>query len=92
MASVPFASLVDAHLVVEEKLDGANCAVSFSSAGVPFVQSRGHYLVGGPRERHFEQLKAWVSVHQAALWTCLGDRYVLYGEWLAAKHTAFPPF
>ena len=36
-------------LVVEEKLDGANAGISFSSAGELLLQSRGHYLTGGGR-------------------------------------------
>jgi hypothetical protein len=54
-----------------------------------FLQSRGHFLAGGPRERHFGRLKGWAGVHQRALWEAIGDCYVLYGEWLAAKHTVF---
>jgi hypothetical protein len=52
-------------------------------------QSRGHYLTGGPRERHFNLFKQWASVHCAAFYQVLGDRYILYGEWLYAKHTVF---
>lgn len=86
---VPFAALAGRQLVVEEKLDGANAGISFGTSGELLIQSRGHYLVGGPRERHFAQLKAWANAHRAALWDALGDTYVLYGEWLGAKHTVF---
>jgi hypothetical protein len=82
-------SLKGHYLVVEEKLDGSNCAIRFSGNGQMFLQSRGHYLVGGPRERHFELLKAWTGTHQRALFEALGSQYVLYGEWLAAKHTVY---
>jgi hypothetical protein len=75
--------------VVEEKLDGANSAVSFDEAGEMLLQSRGHFLVGGPRERHFDLLKAWAGRHSGRLRAVLGVRYVLYGEWLYAKHTLF---
>jgi hypothetical protein len=77
------------HLVVEEKLDGANSAVSFGEDGRLLLQSRGHFMDGGPRERHFGLLKAWTSSVSAALWKALGSRYVMYGEWLYAKHTIF---
>jgi hypothetical protein len=86
---VPFASLAGRHLVVEEKLDGANAAVSFGRGGELRLQSRGHFLEGGPRERHFAPLKAWANRHRDALWERLGSRSVLYGEWLFAKHTIF---
>jgi hypothetical protein len=76
-------------IVVEEKLDGANSAVSFGEDGRLLLQSRGHFLDGGPRERHFGLLKAWASSVQRKLWEALGSRYVMYGEWLYAKHTIF---
>src|SRR3712207_3917143 len=77
------------RLVVEEKLDGANSAVSFGEDGRLLLQSRGHFLDGGPRERHFGLLKAWAGSVQSELWRALGSRFVMYGEWLYAKHTIF---
>src|SRR5207253_963468 len=53
------------------------------------LQSRGHYLAGGPRERQFELLKSWAARYAAELWELLADRYVLYGEWLYGKHSIF---
>ncbi len=76
-------------VVVEEKLDGANSAVSFAEDGRLLLQSRGHFLDGGPRERHFGLLKAWAGSVRRALWDALGARFVMYGEWLYAKHTIF---
>jgi hypothetical protein len=87
--SVPYEQLAGRQLVVEEKLDGANSALSFDQDGQLWLQSRGHFLLGGHRERHFALLKTWAHSHQAALWQLLGSRYVLYGEWLYAKHTVF---
>jgi len=74
----------------EEKLDGANCAVSFHPESFELVlQSRGHPLVGGPRERQFDILKAWASVHESAFREVLAGRYIMYGEWTAAVHSVF---
>jgi len=87
--TLPFAEWKGRHLVVEEKLDGANCGVRFSPDGELRLQSRGHYLTGGGRERHFALLKTWAQVRAHDLWEVLGSRYVLYGEWLYAKHTVF---
>ena len=53
------------------------------------LQSRGHYLNGGYRERHFNMLKTWGNVHGARLFGVLGARYIMYGEWMYAKHTVF---
>jgi RNA ligase len=86
---IAFRQIAGRFIVVEEKLDGANSGISFDSEGRLFLQSRGHYLDGGARERQFALLKTWANIHQQALWELLTDRYVLYGEWLYAKHTIF---
>ena len=52
----PIKDLKGLNLIVEEKLDGANSAVSFGADGDLLLQSRGHYLTGGGRERHFALL------------------------------------
>jgi hypothetical protein len=81
--------LLGRELIVEEKLDGSNAGISFEPNGALLLQSRGHYLDGGPRERHFALLKSWATSHGTELWDALGDRYLMYGEWLYAKHTIF---
>ncbi|MET1078591.1 MAG: RNA ligase family protein [Pseudomonas sp.] len=86
---VAYHRLAGRWLVVEEKLDGANCAISFSSAAELLLQSRGHYLSGGGRERQFNLLKQWAVAHEPWLLERLEDRYVLYGEWLHKKHAVF---
>ncbi|MCP4133122.1 MAG: RNA ligase family protein [bacterium] len=86
---VPFSRIANRFIVVEEKMDGANCGVSFSSQGELMLQSRGHYLTGGAREKHFNLFKTWATTHQRELEELLQDRYIMYGEWLYAKHTIF---
>lgn len=85
----PYHTLDNAYLVVEEKLDGANCAISFSNCGQLLLQSRGHYLTGGGSERQFNLLKQWAMVHEGWLQTRLSTRYIMYGEWLHKKHSVF---
>lgn len=84
----PFGAIAGRHLVVEEKIDGANAGVRFVNGRLQ-LQSRGHALTGGARERHFNLFKQWASCHKAALREILGHRYVMYGEWLYARHTVF---
>ncbi len=74
-------------LVIEEKLDGSNSGISFNRDGALTLQSRGHALSGGPREGQFDLLKRWANHHVAALREILGQRYIMYGEWLYARHT-----
>lgn len=87
--SVPFSAIAGRYLVVEEKLDGGNAGLSFSEDGKLLLQSRGHYLTGGPREKHFALLKQWAHSHAVQLSEILGSRFILYGEWLYAKHTVY---
>ncbi len=89
LAAIPFAAIRGQKLVAEEKMDGANTALSFSEAGELLLQSRGHYLTGGPRERHFDLFKQWAHTHADAFYAAMGARFIMYGEWLYAKHTCF---
>ena len=74
---VPFSEIKNLPLVVEEKVDGANCGLSFDSDGNLLLQSRGHYLIGGAREKHFDLFKQWGTVQQQLFWDVLGDRYIM---------------
>jgi hypothetical protein len=87
--AAPFATIAGRHLVVEEKMDGANCAFRFTATGELLLQSRGHYLTGGPREKHFTLLKQWASTHASRFFERLGSRHIVFGEWLFAKHTIY---
>jgi len=85
--AVPFAEIKGRFLVVEEKVDGANTAISFDN-GVMMLQSRGHYLIGNDH-RQFDMFKSWAFSIQNQIYAVLGDRYIMYGEWVFAKHTVF---
>lgn len=87
--SVPFSQIQGRNIVVEEKMDGANSAISFDDDSKLLLQSRGHYLTGGEREKHFALFKQWANTQYENLRSCLGTRYIAYGEWLYAKHTIF---
>jgi hypothetical protein len=89
LSQISFSDIAGKEIVVEEKCDGANAAVSFGGDGGLLLQSRGHYLTGGARERHYDLFKRWATVHRDAFHGVLGSRYVMYGEWLYAKHTVF---
>lgn len=89
LSQIPFAALAGKTLAVEGKIDGANTGVSFGSSGNLLLQSRGHYLFGGGREKHYDLLKTLAQIHQRALRSVLGNRYIMYGEWMYAKHTVY---
>jgi ATP-dependent RNA circularization protein (DNA/RNA ligase family) len=77
------------NAVVQEKVDGANTGISFSEDGNLLLQSRGHYLNGSLREKQFDKLKNWANQNQDNLFDILEDKYILFGEWLYAKHRIF---
>jgi len=87
LAIVGVSELEGLPLVVEEKLDGSNAAISFDADGTLVLQSRGHVLTGGQRERQFDLFKRWARSHQESLWEILGAQYLMYGDWLYARHT-----
>lgn len=89
LEQIDLASLHGGTLVWEEKVDGANAALSFLAGGELQLQSRGHVLRGGAREGQFALFKAWAETHQDVLRAALSSRYIVYGEWCYAKHTVF---
>lgn len=89
LKNVRFEEIKGKYVVLEEKVDGANCGVSFDEDGKLMLQSRGHFLNGGYGERQFGLFKTWASCHQMDLYKMLGSRYVMYGEWMYAKHTVY---
>ena len=89
LGQIPFSEVLGKHIVIEEKIDGANSAVSFDGEGKLLLQSRGHYLDGGFRERHYNLMKQWANLNCELFRSVLGSRYIMYGEWMYAKHTVF---
>ena len=89
LKTVKMTELLGKYLVLEEKVDGANCGISFGGDGTMYLQSRGHFLNGGYGERQFDLFKRWAGCFEDRLCSLLEDRYVMYGEWLYAKHTVF---
>ena len=89
LTQVPLSELRGAYCVVEEKLDGANAGISVGEDGRIRLQSRGHALVGGAREKHWDLFKQWAAAHTRALEPLLAGGVTLYGEWLYAKHTIY---
>lgn len=75
-------------VIVSEKLDGAQAGVHFDGPHL-CLQSRGHVLRGGERERQFDLFKKWGYDNSSEIFACIGSRYVIFGEWLYAKHRIF---
>ncbi len=73
-------------IILEEKTDGANVGISFSSNGELRVQNRGNYIIPGFAPQ-FDKIWPWLSKRTEQLHETLKDRFVLFGEWCYAKHS-----
>ena len=80
--------IADPSLIVEEKIDGTNVGIHFTSTNRLVLQCRGHEITEGMHPQ-YDLFKQWVSVKRAVLEKMLGNQYILYGEWVYAKHTVF---
>ena len=76
----------DPSLIVEEKLDGTNVGIHFNSRGRMVLQCRGHEITEGMHPQ-YDLFKQWTCVKRPVLEAMLGQRFILYGEWLYAKHS-----
>ena len=80
------AFIADPSLIVEEKLDCTNVGIHLTSRGRMVLQCRGHEITEGMHPQ-YDLFKQWSSVKRAVLEAMLGNRFILYGEWLYAKHS-----
>ncbi len=78
--------LADESLIVEEKLDGTNVGIHFTSDGTMALQCRGHRITEGMHPQ-YDLFKQWAAVKRGILEERLADRFILFGEWLYARHS-----
>lgn len=79
-------------LTMEEKIDGANLGISLDVDGQLRVQNRSHWISAADHAQ-FKPLTSWLDTHRDELVRLLSrdgtflERYILYGEWMVAKHS-----
>lgn len=78
--------LADRSLIVEEKIDGTNVGIHFTDADEMILQCRGHRITEGMHPQ-YDLLKQWTAVKRSALQRRLENRFILFGEWVYARHT-----
>jgi len=79
--------LSDESLIIEEKIDGTNVGIHFSN-GELILQCRGHLVTEGMHAQ-YDLFKQWTIVKRNILEERLGDRFIMFGEWVYAKHSIF---
>jgi len=78
--------IADESLIVEEKIDGTNVGIHFTSAGLMVLQCRGHLITQGMHPQ-YDLFKQWTAVKRGVIEERLENRYILFGEWLYARHS-----
>lgn len=79
--------LNDKSLIVEEKLDGTNVGIHIAD-GRLVLQCRGHEITAGMHPQ-YDLFKQWATTKQTVFENLLGEQYLMYGEWLYAKHSIY---
>ena len=79
-------ALLSGSMTVEEKLDGASLGISLGDQDRLRFQNRGQYL-SAPYAAQFSRLNAWAGQHKDDLLPLLQPGLILFGEWLAARHS-----
>ncbi len=77
---------LDAPIVVEEKVDGANIGIYFDGDGTIQIKNRGTILEPGCHPQ-FQALWPWLAQHHGSLQEALKHNLVLFGEWCYAVHS-----
>ena len=80
--------IADESLIVEEKIDGTNVGIHFSDEGQLVLQCRGHLITEGMHAQ-YDLFKQWATVKRYVLEERLGNRFILFGEWVYARHSVF---
>lgn len=78
--------IADESLIVEEKIDGTNVGIHFSDGGEFVLQCRGHLITEGMHPQ-YDLFKQWGAVKRLVLEQRLENRYILFGEWVYARHS-----
>lgn len=78
--------IADPSLIVEEKIDGTNVGIHFSESGELVLQCRGHLISEGMHPQ-YDLFKQWATVKRHTLEERLGQRFILFGEWVYARHS-----
>lgn len=78
----------DGSLIVEEKLDGTNVGIHFQSDGEMVLQCRGHLITEGMHPQ-YDLFKQWAAVKRFTMEDRLANRFILFGEWLYARHSVY---
>jgi RNA ligase len=78
--------IAEESLIVEEKIDGTNVGIHFTADGTMVLQCRGHLITQGMHPQ-YDLFKQWTAGKRCVFEERLEDRFILFGEWVYAKHS-----
>jgi hypothetical protein len=73
-------------ILVEEKIDGTNVGIHFTPGSEMVLQCRGHLITEGMHPQ-YDLFKQWATVKRAVLEEMLQSDFILFGEWMYARHS-----
>ncbi len=71
---------------IEEKIDGANLGIWCDENWKLVTKNRSHFVCSDTAAQ-WTGLDAWLDRHRIQLCDILAQRFVLYGEWMYARHS-----
>lgn len=71
-------------LVVEEKIDGSQCAIGWKN-GRPYAQGRATHILDFDKRVAFDGLWSWIYQHTAEIEKSAG--HLVFGEWMKPQHS-----
>ena len=80
--------IANESLIVEEKIDCTNVGIHFKSNGQMVLQCRGHLITEGMHPQ-YDLFKQWAVVIRPVLEDMLGSDFILFGEWMYARHSIY---
>lgn len=83
--AISFNKLKGQFLVIEEKVDGSGVSISMDTHLNLEINHRGNSATS----KEYWLLHQWAENHWEDLVLLLGERYVLFGEWMYHKHNIF---
>lgn len=72
-------------VIVQEKLDGSNCAVALKDGEITPITRKGYHAMTSPFEMH-HRFAEWVKTNEDRFRVVLREGERLCGEWLAYAH------
>lgn len=79
-------SFLNNHIILEEKVDGANIGISLSENGDLRIQNRGNYILPGSHPQ-FNLIWDWAYSRLTLLQKYISKDFIVFGEWCYAKHS-----